>query len=154
MSDPRPQSPSISDPCPDHPLQVIPSPPPDHPLQVTPSRSIIVILTYRQDDILLIKLPLKLPPIRFFLSYWETDGLSTDLILINVVSTISNLHQPILYKTTYRRESSLTKAILTFITWQPAIAQKEEAGNECNHHHEHVTTLPTRHLCMGNTLYK
>ena len=82
-----------------------------------------MILTYRQDDILLIKLPLKLPLIRFFLSYWETDGLSTDLILINVVSTISNLHQPILYKTTYQRESQLTKAILTFITWQPAIAQ-------------------------------
>ena len=57
-----------------------------------------MILTYRQDDILLIKLPLKLPLIRFFLSYWETDGLSTDLILINVVSTISNLPQPILYK--------------------------------------------------------
>ena len=58
-----------------------------------------MILTYRQDDILLIKLPLKLPLIRFFLSHWETDGLSTDLILINLVSTISNLHQPILYKT-------------------------------------------------------
>ena len=86
-----------------------------------------MILTYRQDDILLIKLPLKLPLIRFFLSYWETDGLSTNLILINVVSTISNLHQPILYKTTYRRELKLTKAILTFITWQPAIAH----NNNC-----------------------
>ena len=57
-----------------------------------------MILTYRQDDILLIKLPRKLPLVRFFLSYWETDGLGTDLILINVVSTISNLPQPILYK--------------------------------------------------------
>ena len=57
-----------------------------------------MILIYRQDDLLLIKLPLKLPLIYFFLSYWETDGLSTDLILINVVSTISNLPQPILYK--------------------------------------------------------
>ena len=28
----------------------------------------------------------KLPLIHFFLSYWEMDGLSTDLILINVVS--------------------------------------------------------------------
>ena len=26
------------------------------------------------------------------------------------------------------------------------------ARNECNHRHEHVTTRPTPHLCMGNTL--
>ena len=42
-----------------------------------------MILTYRQDDILLIKLPLKLPLIHFFLSYWEMNGLSTDLRIDN-----------------------------------------------------------------------
>ena len=46
-----------------------------------------MILTHRQDDLLLINyLSLVLPLIHFFLSYWEMDGRITDLILINVVS--------------------------------------------------------------------
>ena len=46
-----------------------------------------MILTHRQDDLLLINyLTLVLHLIHFFLSYWEMDGRITDLILINVVS--------------------------------------------------------------------
>ena len=50
-----------------------------------------MILTRRQDDIIIVNKTTSyiLPLIHFFLSYWEMNGLSTDLILINVVSTIS-----------------------------------------------------------------
>ena len=46
-----------------------------------------MILTHRQDDLLLINyFSLVQPLIHFFLSYWEMDGRIQDLILINVVS--------------------------------------------------------------------
>ena len=65
-----------------------------------------MILTRRQDDILLIKLPFTiLPLIHFFLSYWEMNGLSTDLTLINVVSTISKLDSAYSTTATYQREA-------------------------------------------------
>ena len=49
-----------------------------------------MILTRRQDDLLLINYLSHTPLIHFFLSYWEMNGLLgdewTDLTLINVVS--------------------------------------------------------------------
>ena len=67
-----------------------------------------MILTRRQDDILLINYLSHTPSHSFLLELLEMNGLSTDLTLINVVSTISKTGLSLFYDY-YRLTRSITK---------------------------------------------